>query len=96
MIFSLIDAVMLRSLPVRELSSLYFLRYAGLKGTGVSPPYPCFERIPSQAKSITGIAAYAGGGDLKIQMDGRVEQVSGKMKLRSTAIGLDSGISMAS
>jgi predicted permease len=77
-IFSLIDTVMLRSLPVQEPSSLYFLRYAGPKGIGVSPPYPCFERIRSQAKSITGIAAYAGGGDLKIQMDGRVEQVSGR------------------
>src|SRR5258708_25692902 len=46
-IFSLINTVLLRSLPVKEPARLYFLRYAGARGTGISPPYPCFERFRS-------------------------------------------------
>ncbi len=77
-IFSLIDAVMLRSLPVKEPAGLYFLKYAGAKGIGFSPPYPCFERIRARAQSISGVAACGGGGDFNIQIDGQTERVSGR------------------
>jgi hypothetical protein len=43
-IFSLIDALLLRSLPVTDPARLYFLRNAGAREVGDSPPYPCFER----------------------------------------------------
>src|SRR5580692_13207506 len=58
-IFSLIDAVLLRSLPVKDPASLYFLNNAGAREVGQSPPYPCFERFRLLAKSFAGIAAYA-------------------------------------
>ena len=74
-IFSLIDAVMLRSLPVEEPSGLYFLNNAGARAVGGAPPYPCFERFRSQSKSFTGMAAYA-AVDFLIRIDGRVERVS--------------------
>jgi predicted permease len=77
-IFSLINAVLLRSLPVQNPSELYFLKYAGAKGIGIAPPYPCFERISAQAKSFTGVAAFAGGGsDLKIRLNGNMERAYG-------------------
>jgi predicted permease len=75
--FTLIDAVLLRSLPVKNPASLYFLKYAGAKGVGISPPYPCFERFKSQAKSIAEIAAYTVYDKANIKVDRRLEQVAG-------------------
>ena len=75
-IFSLIDAVLLQSLPVKDPASLYFLNNAGAREVGGSPPYPCFERFRSLAKSFTGIAAYA-PNDFGIRIDGPIEQVDG-------------------
>jgi macrolide transport system ATP-binding/permease protein len=76
-VFSLIDTVLLRSLPVEEPARLYFLQYAGAKGTGLSPPYPCFERFRGEATTLASVAAY-GGGDFKIKMDGQGERVFGR------------------
>jgi hypothetical protein len=73
-IFSLIDVVLLRSLPVRDPGGLYFLDNAGARGAAGSPPYPCFERFRSQARSFEGIAAYA-STDHGVRFDGRMEQV---------------------
>ncbi|MCU1276181.1 MAG: hypothetical protein JWO48_3612 [Bryobacterales bacterium] len=91
-IFSLIDTVLLRSLPVTDPAGLYFLKYAGAKGIYLSPPYPCFERFRSQAKSISGVAAYT-GGDFKIRIDGRTEQVFGARVSGEyfSVLGLDPG-----
>src|SRR5450432_2278941 len=75
-IFSLIDAVLLRPLPVHDPASLYFLNNAGARAVGGSPPYPCFERFRSLAKSFTGIAAYS-ANDFGIRIDSAIEQVDG-------------------
>ncbi len=75
-IFSLIDAVLLRSLPVKDPASLYFLSNAGAREVGGSPPYPCFERFRSLAKSFTGISAYS-PNDFGIRIDSAIEQVDG-------------------
>ena len=75
-IFTLIDAVLLRSLPVKDPPSLYFLNNAGAREVGQSPPYPCFERFRSQAGSFTGIAAYS-ANDFGIRIDSPMEQVDG-------------------
>jgi predicted permease len=75
-IFGLIDAVLLRSLPVKHPASLYFLSNAGDREVGGSPPYPCFERFRSLAKSFTGIAAYA-TNDFGIRIGPTMEQVDG-------------------
>ena len=73
-IFSLIDAALLRSLPVHDPSRLYFLNNAGSREVGGSPPYPCFERFRAQSQSFAGMAAYA-IGDHGIRIGGRIEQV---------------------
>jgi hypothetical protein len=46
-IFSLVDAVLLRTLPVQRPSELVFIEAVGNSGRGGAPPYPCFERLPS-------------------------------------------------
>ena len=75
-IFGLIDAVLLRTLPVKDPASLYFLNNAGARDVGGSPPYPCFERFRSLTKSFTGIAAYA-TNDFGIRIGSQMEQVNG-------------------
>ncbi|HEV3201400.1 MAG TPA: ABC transporter permease [Bryobacteraceae bacterium] len=75
-IFGLIDAVLLRSLPVKDPSSLFFLNNGGARDVGGSPPYPCFERFRSLAKSFTGIAAYS-TNDFGIRIGSAMEQVDG-------------------
>jgi len=87
-IFSLIDSVLLRLLPVREPSKLYFINNAGTRTDGTldvggSPPYPCFERIRRQTQSFAGMSAFTMQNE-KIRLDGRLEAadislVSGNM-----------------
>ena len=42
-----------------------------------APPYPCFERFRSLAKSFTGIAASSNHNDFGIRFDGPIEQTDG-------------------
>lgn len=74
-IFSLMDAVLLRSLPVRQPESLYFLSSAGARAVTDTHTYPCFERLRTRATSFVGMAGYA-VIDYLIRIDGRLEQVS--------------------
>jgi hypothetical protein len=48
-IFGLVDAVMLRMLPVRDSGSLVFIHNVGSEGANGGPPYPCFELFRDQA-----------------------------------------------
>ena len=77
-IFSLVDAVLLRMLPVRNPKQLVFINAAGTEGSSGSPPYPCFERLRDGAEAFSGIAAFA-SDELKIEIDGVPEQVMGQV-----------------
>jgi predicted permease len=76
-IFSLVDAVLLRTLPVQRPSELVFIETAGSSGRGGAPPYPCFERFRRETSAFVGLAAFA-TDQLKIEVDGGVEQVFGQ------------------
>ena len=58
-IFSLVDTVLLRMLPVQRPDELVFLQTAGTDGAGGAPSYPCFERVRNHASSFAGAAAFA-------------------------------------
>ena len=75
-IFSLIDTVLLRTLPVRDPQQLFFLDNVGALGPNGGPPYPCFERFRNQTHSFSGMAAVA-GDNLDLMIDGHLERVSG-------------------
>jgi len=66
-VFALMDAVLLRSLPVADPQRLYFVDYAGAAGLGIAPPYPFLQRMQSEAYSLQSVAAYSGQGQLKIR-----------------------------
>jgi len=73
-IFSLMDAVLLRILPVRDPSQLYFVQHVGDQGAGGSPPYPCFEQFRDRGHAFSEMAA-VGGDRTKVVVDGQPEEV---------------------
>ena len=77
-IFSLVDTVLLRTLPVERPQELVFFRTPGLAGGGGAPPYPSFERIRRETSAFTGAAAFA-ADELRLEVDGMAEQVFGQL-----------------
>jgi len=77
-IFSLIDAVLLKMLPVERPEQLYFIQNLGpRRPEGGAPPYPCFERFRDQNQSFSGLAAFTSQNP-KLNIDGQVEEVPGQ------------------
>ena len=77
-VFSLLDAVLLRSLPVAHADELVFLETAGSAGTSGPPPYPCFVRLRAETGSFAGLAAFS-SDELRIEINGQPEQVMGQV-----------------
>jgi predicted permease len=77
-VFSLIDAVLLRSLPVRDPSGLVFVLAAGDSGTAAAPPYPAFARFKERASAFAGMAAFA-TDEIRLEIDGHPEPVNGQI-----------------
>src|SRR5262249_3485632 len=77
-IFSLIDAVLLKMLPVERPEQLYLIQNVGpRRPDGGAPPYPCFERFREHNQLFTGLAAFT-GFDQRIKIDGQLEEVRGQ------------------
>jgi predicted permease len=76
-VFSLMDAVLLRSLPVDKPGELVFLGMAGTAGPSGAPPYPCFLRLRAETTSLTGLAAFA-SDESRVEIGGVPEQVMGQ------------------
>ena len=77
-VFSLVDTVLLRLVPVERPQELVFLRSAGTEGASGAPPYPCFERFRNETSSFAGMAAFA-ADELRLEVDGSPEQVFGQV-----------------
>lgn len=77
-VFSLVDAVLLRLLPVEDPRALVFVKSAAGSGPLSSPPYPCLARLPSETGSFAGLAAFA-TDELRIEIEGKPEQVMGQV-----------------
>jgi predicted permease len=76
-LFSLVESVLLRHLPVRDPDSLYFLENAGAKGPNGGPPYEVYESFRDHTGSFEGMAAHMAEG-LTLRIGGHVEQVWGE------------------
>jgi predicted permease len=74
-IFSLVDTVLVKSLPVKEPQGLFFIDNSGGKSGGNSgPPYPCYETLRDNSRFLAGIAAFD-ENRLKVTIDGTPEQL---------------------
>ena len=77
-IFSLIDTVLVKTLPVGNPQQLFFVDNSGGKSGGSSgPPYPCFERLRDHNRFLSGIAAFS-PRQFKVTIDGVPERVRGQ------------------
>ncbi|MBO0858641.1 MAG: ABC transporter permease, partial [Chloracidobacterium sp.] len=77
-IFSLIDAVLLKMLPVERPEQLYFIQNVGTRRPdGGAPPYPCFDRFRDQSRSFAGMAAFSEVAP-RLKTDGQIEEVRGQ------------------
>jgi predicted permease len=77
-IFSLIDHVMMKSLPVEEPARLFFIDNSGGKSGGVSaPPYPAVELMRERNRFLSGIAAFT-ADQFKVTIDGVAEDIRGQ------------------
>jgi predicted permease len=77
-IFSLVDTILLKTLPVDRPQELVFIDVRGSEGNGGAPPYPGFERLREDTTSFVGMSAFA-ADELRIEVDGVVEQVFGQV-----------------
>jgi predicted permease len=78
-IFTLVDTVLLKSMPVKEPSKLFFVDNSGGKSGGSSgPPYPCFEILRDHNRYFTGMAAFDQAGPMNVTIDGLREHVRGQ------------------
>jgi len=80
-IFGLVDAVMLRILPVRDPGRLVFLQNVGTQGPNGGPPYPCFELFRDRAKSFEAMAAFS-ASNMEIAIDGLSHRGGGREQVR--------------
>lgn len=77
-IFTLIDTVLVKNLPVEDPQGLFFVDNSGGKSEGSSgPPYPCFERLRHHNRFLSGIAAF-NKRMFKVSIDGVAERVRGQ------------------
>ena len=77
-IFSLIDTVLVKTLPVDDPQRLFFVDNSGGKSGGSNgPPYPCFERLRDHNRFLSGIAAF-NERMFKVSIDGVPERVRGQ------------------
>ena len=77
-VFSLVDTVLLRPLPVERSHELAFLKITDRDALDYgAPPYPCFRRMRDQVPAFSGLAAFA-SDEMRVEVDGALEQVFGQ------------------
>ena len=77
-IFSLIDAALLKSLPVKDPARLFFIAHAGERGVSEANNFPLFERIRDHSQSFSGVMAF-NPNRWKVALNGETELVSGQV-----------------
>jgi predicted permease len=76
-IFTLVNTVLLKSLPVKAADRLFFIDSSGGKDAGNAPPYPCYERLRDGSHYFSGMAAFS-VDRFKVTIDGAQERMSGQ------------------
>ena len=75
-IFSLIDTVLLKPLPVPRPDRLFFVDSSGGRSGQSGPPYPAFEIMRERNRHFSALAAVSGTG-FRVTIDGTTERIRG-------------------
>jgi predicted permease len=65
-VFSVINALMLKILPVNEPRQLVFFTVAGARGTSENFPYPFYEQFRDRSQACSGVIASGGANKVKM------------------------------
>ncbi|HEY4229323.1 MAG TPA: ABC transporter permease [Thermoanaerobaculia bacterium] len=76
-IFSLIDAVILRTLPVKDPGQLFFVEAVSSRGSDGDFPFAVFEQVRDHNRTLQGVSAYD-GTRLSASIDGQPEVLWGQ------------------
>jgi predicted permease len=77
-VFSLIDAALLKSLPVRDPEQLYLIAHAGERGVTEVNNFPFFEQLRDHNQSFAGLLAF-NPNQWKVTLNGETEIVAGQV-----------------
>jgi predicted permease len=75
-IFSLIDTVILKPLPVERPDRLVFVDSSGGRSGQSGPPYPAFAIMRERSQQLAALAAFSGTG-FRVTIDGATERIRG-------------------
>ena len=84
-IFSLMDAVLFKTLPVKNPEQLVFLERDGatsdmdIKGPNRGLPYSFYEQLRAQREMLAGVCAFRGSPPVNIVVDGQAELADAQM-----------------
>ncbi|MGH9794141.1 MAG: ABC transporter permease, partial [Candidatus Acidiferrales bacterium] len=77
-IFSMMDAVMLKSLPVKSPEQLYLIAHSGKIGAEETSNFPLYKQIRDHSQSFSGVIAI-NPNQWKVAVGGETELVSGQV-----------------
>src|SRR5688572_2551672 len=80
-IFSVLDAVLLKMLPVRDPEGLVALNHAGGDRSGNGFPYPVFERLRDRNQVFGDLFAFSTWPESTLTISGRDEPLPGGVLL---------------
>jgi predicted permease len=77
-VFSLIDALLLKHLPVKEPEQLYLIAHTGERGVSEANNFPLFEQMRDHSQSFSGLIAF-NPNQWKVAVDDQTEVVYGQV-----------------
>ncbi len=93
-IFSIVDAVLLRMLPVRNPEQLIILTIANSNQSDLSFSYPAFQKFRDQSRSFSKIWAFSNVRRMSLSVDGQPEMVYAQLVSGDfyTGLGVDAAL----
>jgi predicted permease len=80
-VFTVVNAVLLKALPVTDPGSLYFIGISGASGRGTGVPYPFFSQLQGSESSLTDVVVFQ-PRDFHVTIGGQSESLNGQLASR--------------
>ena len=76
--FSIINALVLRSLPIEDPQRLFHITYVGKTGITDGGNYAWYEQVRDKARSVSAVFIANSRSSMKVAVDGQVEALNGE------------------